>query len=302
MPEPDAVEVRTIRTTDGRSIELRLGGPAEGTVVLWHHGTPGGAYPPAGLVEALAGRGLRYVGLTRPGYAGSTRAPGRRVGSVADDAVAALDALGVGRCYVLGESGGGPHVLACAALIPERVIAATAIASVAPYDAPGLDYLGGMGPENVAEFGATLAGPAELEAFLEPDAAAWSDVTEAQVAEAFGGLVDDVDRAALTGPYATSVAADIRLGLSSGIWGWFDDDVAFVRPWGFGLDAIPVPLDLWQGGHDRMVPYAHGKWLAANVHGPAVRAHLLPEHGHLSLAAALLDEILDRLTSPGVPR
>jgi pimeloyl-ACP methyl ester carboxylesterase len=215
--------------------------------------------------------------------------------------VAVLDALGVERCFALGESGGGPHVLACAALIPERVIAATALAAVAPFEAEGLDFLAGMGPENVAEFGAALAGPAKLQAFLEADAAAFGNVSEGQVAEAFGGLIDEVDRAALTGAYAASVAADMRLGLSSGIWGWFDDDVAFAHPWGFGLDAIEVPLDLWQGGQDRMVPYAHGEWLAANVHGPAVRAHLLPEHGHLSLAAALLDEILDTLTSPGVP-
>jgi pimeloyl-ACP methyl ester carboxylesterase len=301
MGDHDGVEVRAIPTPDGRSLEVRLAGPADGAVVLWHHGTPGGGHPPAGLVEALASRGLRFAGLTRPGYAGSTRRPGRTVGSVAADAATVLDALGVERCFVLGESGGGPHVLACAALIPQRVHAATALASVAPYDAPGLDYLGDMGPENVAEFGAALAGPAELQAFLEADAATFAEVTEADVVAAFGGLIDEVDRAALTGPYAASVAADVRLGLSAGIWGWFDDDVAFVRPWGFGLDAIAVPLDLWQGGHDRMVPYAHGEWLAANVHGPAVRAHLLPEHGHLSLAAALLDEILDTLTSPGVP-
>src|SRR5262245_39829392 len=263
MADQDAIEVRTIPTLDGRSLEVRLAGPADGRLVLWHHGTPGGGFPPAGLVKALAARGLRYAALTRPGYAGSTRQPGREIGAVADDAATVLDALAVERCYVLGESGGGPHVLACAALIPHRVIAATALASVAPYDAPGLDFVGEMGPENVAEFGATLAGPAELQAFLEPDAAAWSDVTEAQVAEAFGGLIDEVDRTALTGAFAASVAADVRLGLSTGIWGWFDDDVAFVRPWGFGLDAIAVPLDLWQGGHDRMVPYAHGEWLAA---------------------------------------
>jgi pimeloyl-ACP methyl ester carboxylesterase len=156
-----------------------------------------------------------------------------------------------------------------------------------------------MGPENVEEFGAAAAGPAELQSFLESQLAGFGEVTGEQVAKALGGLIDEVDRAALTGPYAESVAADFRLSLSSGIWGWLDDDLAFVRPWGFGLDAITVPLDLWQGDHDRMVPYAHGEWLAANVDGPSVRVHLLAGHGHLSLAAALLDEILDTLTGAG---
>jgi pimeloyl-ACP methyl ester carboxylesterase len=299
MADPDAVEVRAIPVPDGRSLEVRLAGPPTGGVVLWHHGSPGGGLPPAGLVEALAARDLRFVGLTRPGYAGSTRLPGRSIAAIAADARTVLDALGIERGYVLGESGGGPHVMACAALIPERVIAAAALASVAPYDAPGLDWAAGMGPENVEEFGAAAAGPPELQPFLEAQLAGFGEVTGEQVAEALGGLIDEVDRAALTGWYAESVAADFRLSLSSGIWGWLDDDLAFVRPWGFGLDAITVPLDLWQGDHDRMVPYAHGGWLAANVHGPSVRVHLLAGHGHLSLAAALLDEILDTLTGAG---
>jgi pimeloyl-ACP methyl ester carboxylesterase len=218
------------------------------------------------------------------------------VADVAPDAAAVLDVLGVERCFVLGESGGGPHVLACAALIPDRVIAATALAAVAPFDAEGLDFLAGMGPENVDEFGAAVAGSKELEPYLERELAGLRDVTGAQVAEAFGGLVDEVDRASLTGAYAEGVAADLRAGLSTGIWGWLDDDIAFVLPWGFALDGIEVPVDLWQGGHDRMVPFAHGEWLAAHVHGPAVRVHLLPEEGHLSLADRRIDEILDALT------
>src|SRR5262245_60246168 len=247
MADQDAIEVRTIPTLDGRSLEVRLAGPADGRLVLWHHGTPGGGYPPAGLVEALAARGLRYAALTRPGYAGSTRQPRREIGAVADDAATVLDALDVERCYVLGESGGGPHVLACAALIPHRVIAAASIAGVAPFDADGLDFLAAMGAENVEEFEAALAGPARLEDFLERVVPVLGEMTGPQVAATLGDLVDEVDRRALTGVYAESVAADVRLGCSGGIWGWFDDDVAFVQPWGFGLDAIAVPLDLWQG-------------------------------------------------------
>ena len=296
MRDAEPFETRIVALPDGRSLEVRVAGPPDGAVVLWHHGTPGGGVPPADLVEKLAARGMRLVAPARPGYGRSTRRPRRTVADVAPDAAAVLDALGVERCFVLGESGGGPHVLACAALLPGRVIAATALAAVAPFDAEGLDFLAGMGPENIDEFGAAIEGPGELGAFLEHELPGLRDVTGPEVADALGGLVDEVDRASLTGAYADGVAADIRAGLATGFWGWLDDDIAFVSPWGFALDAIAVPVDLWQGGHDRMVPFAHGEWLAAHVRGSAVRAHLLPEEGHLSLADRRIDEILDALT------
>jgi pimeloyl-ACP methyl ester carboxylesterase len=301
MAGSPTVEIRTIRTPDGRSLEVRTAGPADGDVLLFHHGSPGAGVPPAGLVEALTERGLRYVAGARPGYAGSTRLAGRGVADVAPDAAAVLDDLGVDRCFTMGESGGGPHTLACAVLIPERIRAATSIAGVAPFDADGLDWLAGMGRENVAEFGATAAGPAELRAYLEREAAAFGNVSGDEVVAAFGDLVGDADRAVLTGDYGESVAEDIRTALAAGIWGWHDDDLAFVAPWGFDLDAIPVPVDIWQGGQDRMVPSDHGVWLSTHVRGADVQAHLLPEHGHLSLAAASIGEILDTMLSrPGV--
>jgi pimeloyl-ACP methyl ester carboxylesterase len=296
MPDPDPFETRIVALTDGRSLEVRVAGPPDGRTLLWHHGTPSAGIPMTDLVTKLAARGIRYVAASRPGYGRSTRMPGRTIADVAADSAALLDALGVERCLVFGESGGGPHVLACAALIPDRVIAATALAAVAPFEAEGLDFLAGMGPENVDEFGAAVAGQAEIQAFLEHELPAYRDVTGAEIAEAFGGLVDEVDRASLTGTYADDVAADVRAGLATGIWGWLDDDLAFVKPWGFALDDMRVPVDLWQGGHDRMVPFAHGEWLAAHVRGADVRVHLVPEEGHLSLADRRIDEILDALT------
>jgi pimeloyl-ACP methyl ester carboxylesterase len=216
---------------------------------------------------------------------------------VADDGVAVLDHLGVDRCYTMGWSGGGPHTIACAALLPERVIAATVIASAAPYAVPGLDFLAGMGQENIDEFGAAIAGAGELKPFLEAWAPQMGAVTGEQIASALGDLISPVDRAALTGEFAEALAADIRHALEHGIWGWHDDDLAFVRPWGVDLASIRVPLTLWQGEQDRMVPFAHGAWLAGHL--PGVRAHLLPDHGHLSLAVSSIGRILDELVATG---
>jgi pimeloyl-ACP methyl ester carboxylesterase len=285
------VEHREIRTPDGRVLDVHIDGPADGTVLLFHHGTPGSGLPDPDLVAAAASRGLRYVSAARPGYASSSRRPGRAVADVATDSRAVLDALDAERCFTMGWSGGGPHTLATAALLPDRVIAAVAVASAAPYGEPDLDFMAGMGQENIEEFGAAVDGSAALVPLLERWHGEIATITGSAVADSLGDLIPPVDREALTGGLADAVAADLRHGVESGIWGWHDDDLAFTRPWGFDLEAISVPTSCWQGSEDRMVPFAHGRWLAARI--PGVTAHLLDGHGHLSLAVSSIGDILD---------
>jgi pimeloyl-ACP methyl ester carboxylesterase len=291
-------ERRTVTRPDGRVIEFLVAGPADGLPLVLHEGTPCGLvlYPPT--VRAAALRGLRVVLAARPGYEGSTPRPGRRVVDVAGDTAAVLDDLGADSFVTAGWSGGGPHALACAAALPGRCLAAASIAGVAPYAAPGLDWLAGMGPENVAEFGAALAGESELTAFLGRAAATMGAVTGQDVAQAFGGLVIEADQAVLTGEYADHIAACLRTALSSGTAGWRDDDLAFVTGWGFALDPAingepPLRAAIWQGDQDRMVPFAHGQWLAAAI--PGARVHLMPGDGHLSMTVSAFDQILDDL-------
>jgi pimeloyl-ACP methyl ester carboxylesterase len=277
----------------GRSLDVDVSGPNGGTPLVVHHGTPGerSQYPP--FAEAAAARGLRYVSASRPGYGGSTRQPGRAVADCAADTAAVLDHLGAGGCYTVGISGGGPHALACAALLPERVLACATVAGIAPFGAEGLDFLAGMGRENHEELGAALTGPAALEAYLEREAPTLARVTGEELATALGDLVSAVDAAALTGDYADFLAERLHRAVAGGIWGWFDDDMALTRPWGFDLKGIGVPVAVWQGGQDRMVPFAHGRWLAAHL--PDATAMLLPGEGHLSIAVARFGEIVDEL-------
>ena len=239
-------ERRLVTLPDGRDIDLLLAGPAGGLPLVMHEGTPQGLvlYPPT--VQAAQERNLRPVLVARPGYERSTPRPGRRVADVAADVAAVLDALGLDTFVTAGWSGGGPHALACAALLPGRCLAAASIAGVAPSGAPGLDFTAGMGPENVAEFGAAARGPDALTEFLDREAAAFGNVTGAQVAAALGDLIADADRAVLTGAYADHLAAGARAALSSGIAGWRDDDLAFVADWGFSLTGEgKLPAAIW---------------------------------------------------------
>jgi pimeloyl-ACP methyl ester carboxylesterase len=289
----------TVHREKGRDVEVLVEGPDSGPVLVFHDGTPTAAVPFPPLSVPAAKRGLRTVAFSRPGYAGSTPQPGRSVASVVADTAAILDALDEERFLTIGWSGGGPHALACAALLPDRCGAAATLASVAPYGVAGLDWLAGMGPENIEEFGAALSGEERLNPYLEREAAGLREVTGRDVAAALGGLVSEVDQRALTGDYAELMAQTFRRAVSAGIAGWRDDDLAFTRPWGFDLNTIRVPVAIWQGDEDRMVPFAHGKWLAANV--PGARARLLPGDGHLSLVTHLervLDELLVMASSP----
>jgi pimeloyl-ACP methyl ester carboxylesterase len=292
-------EQRLIVVPDGRNLEVQIAGPEGGGTLLFHDGTPGSGLPSPGMVAAVTERGFRYVSITRPGYAASTRRPGRTVADVAVDVVAVLDSLGVDRVIALGWSGGGPHCLASAALLPDRVAAAATVGCVAPFDVHDFDFLAGMGKENIEEFGAAVAGTAALVPYLAAWAPGLEVITAEEVADAMGDLIPPVDRSALTGEFAEFVATDFRHSLSQGIWGWHDDDLAFTRPWGFDLDAIAVPVTVWQGGQDRMVPAAHGAYLAEQI--PGVRAHLLAEHGHLSLAVDSLGLIIDELIASAGP-
>jgi pimeloyl-ACP methyl ester carboxylesterase len=279
---------------DGRAIDVRVSGPVDGLPFVFHHGTPGAGTPLRALERAAHDRGLRVVAITRPGYGSSARRAGRRVIDVVDDVDAVLSHLGADRCVVGGWSGGGPHALACAARLPAAA-AALVISGVAPYNATGLEWLAGMGEDNVAEFGAAIAGEERLRAFLEQIRPHLTDVTPAGIVGSLSSLLPDVDRAVLTDEFGEDMAGSFHEALRSGVDGWFDDDLAFVTPWGFDLDEVKVPTSLWQGTADLMVPFAHGQWLAAHVPGAIV--HFEEDEGHLSVGLGALDRMFDELAN-----
>jgi pimeloyl-ACP methyl ester carboxylesterase len=278
-----------VAAPDGRSLAVYEGGDPNGVPVVAHHGTPGAGLLYGPHARDAAGRGIRLIGYDRPGYGGSAPHPGRTIADAAADVAAISDALGLDRICTWGISGGGPHALACAALLPDRVAAAASIAGIAPYDAEGLDWLAGMGEGNVAEFGATLAGRATLAPLLDEEAAGMLAGTPEQLRDALETLLSPADSAVLTGELAAYFHETVALGIGERRDGWIDDDLAFAAPWGFDPAAIGVPVTVWQGREDRFVPFAHGEWLAARI--PGIEAHLSVEDGHLTLAERRVPEV-----------
>ena len=289
-------EATSVSAGDGRVLEVAIAGPPDGVALFSHHGTPGAAEMFDPLVDAGAERNLRHITYSRPGYGGSGRMPGRSVADCVGDVTAIADALGIDRFYSVGGSGGAPHSIACAALLPERVISAAAIASPAPVDAEGLVWTEGMGKENVAELAAVRGTDRELEEYLEREARSMLGTSPEQVTTALGDLISAVDRRALSGALGEFIVRELNHSLSGGVWGWFDDDRAILGDWGFDLAGVAAPLSLWHGGQDRFVPIAHGEWLAGHLQADA---HLRPDDGHLSLSVGSYGEIIDALVERG---
>jgi pimeloyl-ACP methyl ester carboxylesterase len=287
QPAPDGpwtlARTLDVPLPDGRTLHVRDDGePGDprGPLVL-HHGTPQAGLVPAVQLDDARRQGLRCISFDRAGYGGSPRHEGRRVADVAADVAAMVDALGVDRFVTVGASGGGPHALACAALLPDRVVAAATVAGVAPYGADGLDWLAGMGDDNVAEFTAAAAGAQQLGAFLTAARQEMLEVDTATLLDVMATLLPPADLAVLTGELGAWLHDSMAEGLRPGTDGWFDDDLAFVADWGFALDDISVPVLVVAGGQDLMVPVAHGTWLARTV--PGATAMLDEAAGHLSL-------------------
>jgi pimeloyl-ACP methyl ester carboxylesterase len=274
-----------LELSDGRTLhcyDTREDESDARVTVFWHHGTPNVGSPPEPLFPAAAENGLRWVSYDRPAYGGSSPNPGRDMACAAADVAAIADVLGIGRFAVLGHSGGGPHALACGALLPERVIAVVSVSAPAPFDAQGLDWFAGWSRSGVAEQRAALAGRAALEAYLPS-------------AEFDPETFTPGDQSALEGRWSW-LAGVAGQAMEQGDAGMVDDLLAGAQAWGFAPADITVPVLILHGTQDRMVPSAHGEWLAA--HCPTAELRLATGHGHITVldsVPAALEWLRDRV-------
>jgi pimeloyl-ACP methyl ester carboxylesterase len=288
--------LRTLEAPDGRVVAYAMWGDLDGFPVLALHGTPGCRLERWPHEELYAGLGVCVVTHDRAGYGRSDRRRGRRVADEVDDVRAIADELGLDRFGVTGASGGGPHSLACAALLPDRVVRAACIVGVAPLGTQGLDehtWLAGQDPENVKEFRWAQAGEDVLTLELE---ALFKQAEERVAVDPSTVLADfelsEEDRAQLATPERMQIVRESILEQAvGGVGGWVDDDLAIISGWGFDVDVISVPTLIRYGLTDVLVPPAHGEWLAANVPGCLVKVDSVAGH----LGSNPEDEIAEQL-------
>jgi pimeloyl-ACP methyl ester carboxylesterase len=255
---------------DGRRLHVYDTGGDDRVAVFWHHGTPNIGAPPVPLFATADELGIRWVSYDRPGYGSSTPRPGRDIASAAGDVARLADSLGVDSFATMGHSGGGPHALACAALLPDRVVAAVGASGPAPYGSEGVDWFAGMAPSGQASLRAALQGRGAYERHL------------ATSTDDDPGFIP-ADEEALAGDWSWFLDV-VRPAIAQGPGGLIDDDLANAAPWGFDPREITTPVLILHGGRDRVVPSSHGEWLAR--HCPSAELWLRPDDGHISVLDA----------------
>ncbi|NEA33613.1 alpha/beta hydrolase [Streptomyces sp. SID13031] len=281
----------TVHTPDGRLLAVEDRGDPAGWPVLVHHGTPSSRraafYGP--WVRDAADHGLRLISYDRPGYGDSSPAPGRTVAGTVADVRAICAELGIERLVTWGYSGGGPHALACAALLPDLVTAAASLAGLAPFDASGFDWFAGKHPDDVED----------TRLYLTDEVSAWKQMNQyrkefliasaGQAAPAHESVHPQDDAAVMRGGYHGFMYSCTKAGLAPGSLGWWDDNSAHLRPWSFDLADIAVPVLLMHGRQDILVPPGHSEWLAKHI--PGVEMRLFDADGHATLAQNHVPEV-----------
>jgi pimeloyl-ACP methyl ester carboxylesterase len=272
--------------SDGRKLEYFENGVSSDSAILFLHGTPSDGTLWQPWLDEI--KSVKAISTSRAGYGLSDRHKGRTVADDLADQAAVLDALGIKKFVVIGWSGGGPHSLNMTR--DSRCAAAFTLAGVGEWNREDLDFLAGMGPENHEEFGEALKGEAAITSWMNKNAVAMKNVTGPDLISAFGGLIGDADKRALTPELAESEAKMFRRALSVSYDGWIDDDLAFVRDFGFEIEKIDKPVVIWQGDDDSMVPQAHSQWLAKHIPNSDLR--FVPGHGHISLTQEFRPQIV----------
>ena len=277
--------VSTLRTRDGRALTFAQHGDLDGRPVVVMHGTPGSRLGPIPRASRLYLQGIRLIAYDRPGYGGSDRLSGRAVAHAASDVADLLDALGIESFAVVGRSGGAPHALACAALLPERVTRAAALVSFAPYTLMGPRWYDGQTQSNLREHGIAESGAGQLEAYLGSMAAAIKADPESHLPFDEKDLIRP-DRAVMADFGIRRMLLDnFREALRQTPYGWIDDSLSFVRPWGFDPASIHCPVRLWHGADDNYAPVTHTRWLGERI--PGAETIIQRDAGHFTSIEAL---------------
>jgi pimeloyl-ACP methyl ester carboxylesterase len=288
-------QMETITVTDGEgpSLAVSVAGPRDGSLLLLHAGSPGSRVLYRPQVEAAAASGFRIVSYDRPGYGHSPPQPGRRVADAARDALAITEALGAERFTIWGVSGGGPCALACAALLPDRVVAACVFASLGPFDVPDLDFTSGRSDEFRQEVELFFDDPgAARQKYREDAARQLPEMSDPSSWMARWGDRAGTD-AAHSQTLAEHLAALVGEAARQGDEGWWEDWVSYLSPWGFDLNEIRCPVQLWHGEQDVAVPVAHGRWISDQL--PNVESHFLTMEDHSTIEIDHYAEAIDWL-------
>ena len=267
----------SVTLPDGRELAYEEYGDPAGFPVLSFHGGLSSRLDAAPAHEAAVAKGVRLISPDRPGIGLSTYQPGRRLTDWPADVERLTDALGIGRFAVMGWSAGGPYAAVCAATMHGRVTAAALLSSSVPLDLYGTTR--GLTMEDRTLLLLAQRAPWLASAVINTSIVSTSN---ARLVRAAMRSFPPADRTILTewGPPDLALAF-VREAVRQGTRGCVQDYRIFGDPWGFSLEEIRVPVQIWEGSDDRTGPPGYRAFL--KMHIPHATVTVVPDEGHLSL-------------------
>lgn len=203
--------------------------------------------------------------------------------------------MGLEEFGVIGRSGGGPHALACAALLPDRIRRAAVLVGLAPAQAEGLDWFAGMAPSNTREYLAVRRQRGLIADRLISIAERIRANPTRHVADFYAELTPADRRVVADAAIRRMLSETYAEAFRTSGYGWIDDLLAFCSPWGFQLSDISVPTMLWHGADDTFSPVEHTRWLAAQI--PTSTVIVQPNSAHFA-ALDILPDMLAWVAEP----
>lgn len=266
---------------DGRNLCVDSNGDGSAKPILTFHGSPGSRLMTYGSADQAASMCVRLLSYDRPGYGHSASRAGRTVVDCVDDVLRIVDGLHIDRFAVLVVSGGGPHALATAALLPVRITAVATLCGLGPMAQRGFDAWAGMTPTREAELRVFYDDPAQFRSNLEAMRTRYLALADEDVVAQHASATIAAN---LPLDYFRGVIARIKVGRALGIEGMWEDHCAHCSPWGCDVKAIEAPTKMWHRTADVNIPFQHAVWLAENI--PSAELQLVEGESHLSLVAS----------------
>lgn len=284
---------------EDRQVGFAEFGVPRGRAVFWLHGTPGARRQiPISARTYAENHNIRLIGVNRPGVGSSTPHAYEAIFSCADDLRTIADTLGIERMAVVGLSGGGPYALACAAGLPDRVVAAGVVSGLAPLRGPDAMTGGVRRIGQWVRLGSSVASLLEMGGRpLQQTVIAMirmARLVASTALDVYGFVAPQADGYLLARKkFRATFLDDLLNGSRKQLAALIADFIVFTHGWGFRLDQVKVPVRWWHGDHDHIIPFSHGEHVVSRL--PDAELFCLPGEGHLTGLGGRAEEILTTL-------
>jgi pimeloyl-ACP methyl ester carboxylesterase len=271
---------------DGRQLGFAEYGTPDGQPIFYFHGLPGSRLEAGHLHEVAAANNIRLIGLDRPGMGLSSIEPKRSILSWVADVEAFADSMGINKFSIIGHSGGAPFVAACAYIMPHRLNGAVIVSGMAPFENPEATASLVRGQRIVNRIIKTMPWIAAVMMKLT-----FIMLNKPSMLKKMTQQMPEVDQLVFNDPESgKAIINATKEAFRNGVSGVAQEIILTLKPWGFNLENINVPITIFQGGQDKQAPEMHAKIYAKLI--PNANLVFFKDEGHISILQNHGEELL----------